>query len=341
MTVRAIGVREHPESQFDRASRLVLGVGLLPILLVAMIAFMAVVEQKFFGLNNIFNVLRSTSFLAIVAAGQMLVLIVGGFDLSVGAVIALTSTVMAKVMAVLAASMPDQTGLAITVGILAGLGCGVFIGLINGLCVAFLRISPFMVTLGTLSIASGIGLLLTNGIPVYGMPDAFVKDFGRALWLGLPTTVYIALAIIAAVWFIQQHTRLGRYIYAIGGNLQAAIVSGVPATGYLVLTYVMCSVLASVAGILMTARLGSGQATMGGNLMMLQSIAAAVIAGVSLRGGIGRVEMVALGALFLSILTNAMNLLRVDSKMQVVVLGIILVAAVALDEWGKRRQVRG
>ncbi|TCT09890.1 monosaccharide ABC transporter membrane protein (CUT2 family) [Tepidamorphus gemmatus] len=341
MTGRAIGVREHPESQFDRVSRLVLGVGLLPILLVAMIAFMAVVEQKFFGLNNIFNVLRSTSFLAIVAAGQMLVLIVGGFDLSVGAVIALTSTVMAKVMAMLAASMPDQTGLVITVGILAGLACGVFIGLINGLCVAFLRISPFMVTLGTLSIASGIGLLLTNGIPVYGMPDAFVKDFGRALWLGLPTTVYIAVAIIAAVWFIQQHTRLGRYIYAIGGNLQAAIVSGVPATGYLVLTYVMCSVLASIAGILMTARLGSGQATMGGNLMMLQSIAAAVIAGVSLRGGIGRVEMVALGALFLSILTNAMNLLRVDSKMQVVVLGIILVAAVALDEWGKRRQLRG
>lgn len=340
MTVRTIGAREHPESGLDRASRMVLGVGLLPIMLVAMVLFMAVAEQKFFGVNNIFNVLRSTSFLAIVAAGQMLVLIVGGFDLSVGAVIALTSTVMAKVMAVLAASMPDQTGVVITLGILAGLGCGVFIGLINGLCVAFLRISPFMVTLGTLSIASGIGLLLTNGIPVYGMPDEFVKDFGRALWFGLPTTVYIALAIIAAVWLIQTQTKLGRYIYAIGGNLQAAVVSGVPATGYLVLTYVMCSVLASVAGILMTARLGSGQATMGGNLMMLQSIAAAVIAGVSLRGGIGRVEMVALGALFLSILTNAMNLMRVDSKMQVVVLGIILVAAVALDEWGKRRQVR-
>jgi ribose transport system permease protein len=197
-----------------------------------------------------------------------------------------------------------------------------------------------MVTLGTLSIATGVGLLLTNGIPVYGMPDAFVKEFGRALWFGLPTTVYVAQALIFVVWFIQQRTKLGRYIYAIGGNLHAATVSGVPATGYLVLTYVLCSVLASTTGILMTARLGSGQATMGGNVMMLQSIAAAVIAGVSLRGGIGRVEMVALGALFLSILTNAMNLLRIDSKMQLVVLGIILVLAVALDEFGKRRQIR-
>jgi ribose transport system permease protein len=340
MTVRAIGSHQHPETGLDRLSRTVAGVGLLPILLVLMVLFMAVFEQKFFGVNNLFNVLRSTSFLAILAAGQMLVLIVGGFDLSVGAVIALTSTVMAKAMAILAAAMPDQTGAVIALGVLAGLGCGVFIGLINGLCVAFLRISPFMVTLGTLSIATGIGLLLTNGIPVYGMPDAFVKEFGRALWFGLPTTVYVALALIAAVWFIQQRTKLGRYIYAIGGNLHAATVSGVPATGYLVLTYVLCSVLASTTGILMTARLGSGQATMGGNVMMLQSIAAAVIAGVSLRGGIGRVEMVALGALFLSILTNAMNLLRIDSKMQLVVLGVILVLAVALDEFGKRRQIR-
>ncbi|MEZ5906788.1 MAG: ABC transporter permease [Geminicoccaceae bacterium] len=239
--------------------------------------------------------LRSTSFLAIVAAGQMLVLIVGGFDLSVGAVIALTSTVMAKSMAALSAAMPDQTAAIITLGVLAGLGCGVFIGLINGLCVAFLRVSPFMVTLGTLSIATGLALLLTQGIPVYGMPDVFVKEFGRALWFGLPTTVYIALAIIALVWFMQTRTRLGRYLYAVG-DLQAAIVSGVPATLNVILAYVLCSVLAATAGVLMTARLGSGQASMGGDDMMLQSIAAAVIAGVSLRGGIGRVELVALGA---------------------------------------------
>ncbi|MEZ5862125.1 MAG: ABC transporter permease [Geminicoccaceae bacterium] len=341
MTVRPLAAHAHPATGVEQLSQRLLAVGLLPILLVLSVAFMAVFEQKFFGLNNLFNVLRSTSFLAIVAAGQMLVLIVGGFDLSVGAVIALTSTVMAKSMAALSAAMPDQTAAIITLGVLAGLGCGVFIGLINGLCVAFLRVSPFMVTLGTLSIATGLALLLTQGIPVYGMPDVFVKEFGRALWFGLPTTVYIALAIIALVWFMQTRTRLGRYLYAVGGNLQAAIVSGVPATLNVILAYVLCSVLAATAGVLMTARLGSGQASMGGDDMMLQSIAAAVIAGVSLRGGIGRVELVALGALFLSILTNAMNLLRVDSKMQVVVLGFILVLAVALEEYARRRRRHG
>lgn len=340
MTVRSVGTHSRPQTGFERASRSIAAIGLLPILLVLMVAFMAVFEQKFFGLNNIFNVLRSTSFLAILAGGQMLVLIVGGFDLSVGAVIALTSTVMAKSMALLSVAMPDQTAAIITLGVLAGLGCGVAVGLVNGLCVAYLRVSPFMVTLGTLSIATGVGLLLTNGIPVYGMPEVFVKQFGRALWFGLPTTVYIALALIAILSFVQNRTKLGRYIYAIGGNLQAATVSGIPTTRYLILTYVMCSVLASIVGILMTARLGSGQATMGSNAMMLQSIAAAVIAGVSLRGGIGRIELVALGALFLSILTNAMNLLRIDSKMQVVVLGIIIVLAVALEECGKRRHIR-
>ncbi len=322
-------------------TRQLLRVGLLPILLTLSIAFMAVFEQKFFGLNNIFNVLRSTSFLAIIAAGQMLVLIVAGFDLSVGAVIALTSTVMAKSMAALGMMFPEQNLIIIPLGILCGLGCGLFIGLINGLCVALLKVSPFMVTLGTLSIATGLALLLTQGIPVYGMPNGFVKDFGRALWFGLPTTVYVAAAIIAAVWFMQTRTQFGRYLYAVGGNLQASIVSGVPARRNVVLAYVLCSMLAATAGILMTARLGSGQASMGGNSMMLQSIAAAVIAGVSLRGGVGRVELVALGALFLSILTNAMNLLRVDSKMQVVVLGFILVIAAALEEYARRRRRHG
>ena len=328
------------EEEVNRLYRMIAAIGLLPILLVVIVVGLSIFEPRFLGVANIFNVLRSASFLAIVASGQMLVLIVGGFDLSVGAVIALASTVMAKVMAALMVAMPDQVWLVILLGVLAGVGCGVATGLVNGLCVAFLRISPFMVTLGMLSIASGIGLLLTNGIPVYGMPKEFVKGFGRALWFGLPTTVYVALALIFLVWLIQNFTVLGRYIYAIGGNLQAAMVSGVPTKTYLVLTYTICGALAATTGVLLTARLGSGQATLGGNIMMLQSIAAAVIAGVSLRGGVGRVEMVALGALFLSIVTNAMNLIRIDSKMQTIVLGVIVVLAVALEEFGRRRKTR-
>ncbi len=312
--------------------------GLLPLLLIIVVVLLSIFEPRFIGANNLSNVMRSTSFLAIVAAGQMLVLIVGGFDLSVGAVVALASTVTAQVMANVAGLYPDATGLAILAGVLAGIGCGVGVGLVNGLCVAFLKISPFMVTLGTLSIASGIALLLTNGIPVYGMPDPFVKEFGRALWWGLPTTMYMAGLLVVLVWLLQNTTVLGRYIHAVGGNLHAAEVSGVPTRRTLILAYVMCSSLAAITGILLTARVGSGQATLGGDLLMLQSIAAAVIAGVSLRGGIGRVEMVLLGALFLSIITNAMNLLRIDSKIQTIILGVIVVGAAALDEWGRRRR---
>jgi ribose transport system permease protein len=340
MSVDLSTARGHRESEAERLSRLVGAIGLLPILLILSVLVMSLIEPKFLGVNNVFNVLRSTSFLMIVAAGQMLVLIVGGFDLSVGAVVALTSTVMATVMARLSATMPGEEGLVILLGVLAGLGCGLAVGLVNGLCVALLRISPFMVTLGTLSIANGCALLLTNGIPVYGMPPAFVKEFGQALWLGLPTTLYLAVAIALLVWAMQRKTVLGRYIYAIGGNLQAAMVSGVATTRYLVLTYTLCSLLAATTGILLTARLGSGQATMGGNLLMLQSITAAVIGGVSLRGGVGRMEMVALSALFLSIVTNAMNLLRISSKMQLVVLGFVVVIAVALDELSRRRRAR-
>ena len=334
------GLVRPQSSSIDQTVRIMLSVGLLSLLLVLVAGLMAIFEPNFLASRNIFNVLRNTTDLATVAAGQMLVLIVGGFDLSVGAVMALSSVVTATVMADVYGEQPGNEGIGILVGVLAGTGCGAAIGLVNGLCVAFLRISPFMVTLGTLSIATGLGLLLTQGIPVYGMPESFVDEFGRGSWFGLPISLYVAVAILLAVWIVQRFTVLGRYIYAIGGNLQAAVVSGVPTKSYLVLTYTMCGTLAAVAGVVMTARIGSGQTSIGGNIFMLQSIAAAVIAGVSLRGGIGRVEMVALGALFLTIVTNAMNLVRIDSRIQPVVLGIIVVLAVALDEYSRRRQAR-
>lgn len=311
-------------------------IGFLPIMLVVLVVVFSIFVPHFLALQNVFNALRSSSFLVIMAVGQMLVLIVGGFDLSVGAVVALTSVSSALVMANLKDAMPDQTGLVILLGVLAGLGCGIAVGLVNGLCVAFLRVSPFMVTLGSASIATGIALLLTNGIPVYGMPDSYVQKFGRALWLQLPSAVYLAIAVVAVVWILQNFTRAGRYIFAIGGNLQAAIVSGVPARTYLILAYTICSALASVSGLALTAQIGSGQAAISSQLT-LESIAAAVIAGVSLKGGVGKVEMVALGAVFLLILTNAMDLLTIDPRIQTIFLGIIVVLAVALEELAKRR----
>jgi ribose transport system permease protein len=305
-------------------------------MLVALIVVLALFVPRFLAVQNIFNVLRSSSYLVIISAGQMLVLIVGGFDLSVGAVVALTSVCSALVMAGLKDSLAGDPGVVVLLGVLAGIGSGLAVGLVNGLCVALLKISPFIVTLGTMSIATGVALLLTNGIPVYGMPKIYVDEFGRGLWLQLPTAVYLAAAIVGLVWVMQTQTRMGRYIYAIGGNLQAATVSGVRTKTYLVLAYVLCSVLASVSGLVLTAQIGSGQAVINSQLT-LESIAAAVIAGVSLKGGVGRVEMVTLGAFFLLILTDAMDLLKIDPRVQTIFLGCIVVLAVAVEEIAKRR----
>jgi ribose/xylose/arabinose/galactoside ABC-type transport system permease subunit len=311
-------------------------IGFLPTMLVALVVLLALFVPRFLAVQNIFNVLRTSSYLVMVSAGQMLVLIVGGFDLSVGAVVALTSVVSASVMAGLKDSLPGQPGLIVLIGILCGLGSGLAVGLVNGLCVAFLRVSAFIVTLGTMSIATGLALLLTNGIPVYGMPKFYVDSFGRGLWLELPTAVYLTAAIVVAVWIMQNFTRAGRYIYAIGGNLQAATVSGVRTKTYLVLAYSLCSVLASISGLMLTAQIGSGQAVINSQLT-LESIAAAVIAGVSLKGGVGRVEMVTLAAFLLLILTDAMDLLKIDPRTQSIFLGGIVVLAVAVEEMAKRR----
>jgi ribose/xylose/arabinose/galactoside ABC-type transport system permease subunit len=310
--------------------------GFLPVLLAVLLIAFAIFIPHFLAVQNLVNVLRSSSYLVILAAGQMLVLIVGGFDLSQGAVVALTSVSTALVMAGLKDIFPSHPELIILIGVLAGLGCGLIVGLVNGACVTFLRISPFMVTLGTMSIATGFALLLTAGIPIYGMPQSFVDSFGRGLWLRLPPAFYLAAALVAVIWVMQNYTRMGRYILAIGGNMQAAIVSGVPTKIYLILSYVICSMLASVSGLALTAQLGSGQAVLNAQLT-LESIAAAVIAGVSIKGGIGRVEMVALGAILLLTLTDVMDLLKIDPRIQAIFLGIIVVLAVALDELSQRR----
>jgi ribose/xylose/arabinose/galactoside ABC-type transport system permease subunit len=325
-----------PATPSQKLYRAYARVGFLPTVLVILVISLALFVPRFLTLQNVFNVLRSSSYLVILSAGQMIVLIVGGFDLSVGAVVPLTSVVSALVMVWAKGVMPNQTANIVLLGVLSGIGSGLAVGLVNGLSVAFLKVSPFIVTLGTLSIATGVALLLTNGIPVYGMPQAYVDGFGRGLWLQLPTAVYLAALVVALVWFVQNFTRMGRYLYAIGGNLQAATVSGVRTKTYLVIAYAFCSILAAISGLALTAQIGSGQAVISAQLT-LESIAAAVIAGVSLKGGVGKVEMVTLAAFFLLIVTDAMDLLKVDPRIQTIFLGSIVVLAVALDEMAKRR----
>lgn len=338
MTTPTITVADAAATRKRRMSR-ILGLGLLPILLVTLFVVLGLIEPRFLRSANLINILRNASFLMLIASGQMLVLIIGGFDLSVGAVVALTSVATALSMTGLVSVFPEAQLFVVVLGVMAGLAAGSMIGIVNGLTVAFMKVSPFMVTLGTLSIASGMALYATQGVPVYGMPDEFTREFGRLRYLNLPVVMYVTFGVLVAIWWVMNWTKLGRYIYAIGSNAHAARVSGVSTTFYIVVTYTLCSFLAALTGILLTARIGSGEATLGGTLM-LESIAAAVIGGVSLRGGVGRVELVALGALFLALVTNAMNLVRVDSKLQTIVIGVVIIVAVGIERFKSRGKIR-
>jgi ribose transport system permease protein len=309
--------------------------GVLPFLLLIAVVVFALMSDNFLTGRNLMNVVRQSTYLTLVAMGQMFALLTGGFDLSVGTILALTSVVGASAMATAYAAMPDTVGLSILIGVLAGVAAGTAIGVVNGIGVALFNVSPFMMTLGMASVGFGIALYLTGGVPVYGMPIAFGDTFGFGTMLGVSTPVLITLILIVVLVLLVNRTRLGRYFYAVGGNIKAASLSGINTRMTLFLAYVLCGGMAAISGILLTARLDTGEANIGAT-MPLESIAACVIAGVSLRGGIGRVENVVLGALFIGLIQNGMNLARIESYLQTVVIGVLLILAVVADQFRLR-----
>jgi ribose transport system permease protein len=313
-------------------------VGILPILLVVVIVYFASQESRFYGAANIANVFRQSTFLIIVTLGQALVLISGGFDLSVGAVIAVTSVVSARYMSNFFAANPESELLSVIVGVVVGLIVGLIFGLVNGIGVARFKVSPFIMTLGMASVGSGFALWYTGGSPVSGMPPLFTREIGTGRWLEIPVPIYFTIVATILVLFLVGSTSWGRYLYAIGGNTKAAFLSGIPVGAYTASVYVLCSLLAALAGILLTARVSSGEPNLGGSFA-LQSITAAVVGGVSLRGGEGRMIGAVLGALFITILTNGMNLIRIESYIQDIAVGIILIVAVVIDRLQDRWRV--
>lgn len=309
--------------------------GVLPFLLLLAVVVFAFMSDNFLTGRNLLNVVRQSTYLALVSMGQMFALLTGGFDLSVGTILALTSVVGATAMAGAYAAMPDAAGLSILIGVLAGVTAGTAIGMVNGIGIALFNVSPFMMSLGMASVGFGLALYMTGGTPVYGMPVEFGDTFGFGSILGVPAPVLVTVILIAVLYFMINWTRLGRYFYAVGGNVKAARLSGIDTRLTLFLAYVLCGAMAAVAGILLTARLDTGEANIGAT-MPLESIAACVIAGVSLRGGIGRIENVVLGALFIGLVQNGMNLARIESYLQIVVIGALLILAVVADQFRLR-----
>ncbi len=308
----------------------------LPLLLAAFIVSIAFADPRFVSAQNLINVLRGASLLLIVACGQMLVMIVGGLDLSIGACMALCSVVSSLVMVWIGGIFPNEPFLAAIGGVGSALGCGLLIGLANGLCVARLKIPSLIVTLGMASVASGFALMMTNGVPVYGLPEMFVVGVGRTLHGGLPNAVWIAALIVIALVLAQRHSHHGPRLLATGDNLHAARVSGIAVDRYVVAAYICSSLFAAIASLLLTAQIGSGQSSIGDRLT-LESIAAAVIGGVGIRGGSGRPEYVAAGTFFLLILNNVMDLLEVNSRLQMILLGHFVVFVAGLGVLRARR----
>jgi len=306
-------------------------VGVLPFFLIGALIIFTALSPKFLTADNFVNVARQSVYLVLVSLGQMLVLISGGFDLSVGTAIAITSVVSATAMVWFSGVFPEMIWLAILLGALVGLGSAFLVGLVNGIGVAYFSVSPFIMTLGVSSVGAGLALFLTGGVPVSGLPLAFGDIFGFGRIWGIPTPVLIAFVLIAFMWVLMSRTSLGTQVYAVGGNIKAAHLSAINTKRTLLFTYIICSLIGSLTGLLLTARVESGEANLGSTIA-LESIAACVIAGVSLRGGIGRVESVVLGAFFIVLAQNGMNLAQISSYMQMVLLGLVLILAVIFDQ---------
>lgn len=301
----------------------------LPLMFVAAVIVFGLQAPGFLTADNLSNMARQSVYLLIVALGQLVVLVGGGLDLSVGAVVALTSVTSAWVMSAVYAAAPDSPWLAVAAGAATGVGIGIATGLVNGLGTTLLKIPPFMMTLGMSSVLFGITLMVSGGTPIYGLPPELGQVFGFGELMGVPVPAIVAVALTAAVYLLLEWTRLGRHLVAAGGNARAAELSGVRTGRVLVISFVLCSLMAVLTGLLLTARLDTGEANIGASLP-LESIAACVIAGVSLTGGQGRTLKVLLGTLLIMIVGNGLNLMQVGAYAQTIALGSILIFAMAV-----------
>ena len=308
----------------------------LPLLMAVIELSVYAVEPRVLSLRNVVNVLDQASYVFIFASAQMMVILTRGFDLSLGATVSTVSVASALAMTGLAtAGAPDAV--VVTAGLAAGLGVGALVGLFNGGFVSGLEINPFVVTLGSLNICLGLSTTISGGSPVFNVPDVFSRLFYNGKLIpGVSIPIMIAALIGLALYFLLNLTTFGRSLYIIGNNPRAARVAGLPSRRYLLFAYLACSLLAAFGAMMLTARTGSGEPNLGGSLM-LESIGAAVIGGVSLQGGVGGVGAALIGALFVTMLSNSMDLLEVGGYVQQILLGFVIIIAIFLD---RLRQTR-
>ncbi|MCA0376825.1 MAG: ABC transporter permease [Gemmatimonadetes bacterium] len=283
----------------------------------------------FATVDNLLNVAEQSAVVGVLAVGMTFVILTGGIDLSVGSLVALCGIVAALVL---------RSSASVSLAVLCGVGTGVMAGALNGVLVTAGRLPPFIATLGMMSAARGVALMLADGRPISGFPDA-LRALASARWVGVPLPIIVLLALYGIAHLVLTRTVFGRHVYAIGGNEEAATLAGISVGRHKVVVYAMAGASAATCALLLMARLNSAQ-PIAGIGYELDAIAAVVIGGTSLLGGAGSVGGTLAGALIMSVLRNGLTLLGVSSYVQQVAIGVVIVAAVLVDMTLRRRAER-
>ncbi|EID7715838.1 ribose ABC transporter permease [Vibrio cholerae] len=298
------------------------------IALLFLVVIVSFLNPNFFTVDNLLNILRQTSVNAIIAVGMTLVILTAGIDLSVGSVLALCGAFAATLVA-----MEVPVLVAVPTALLAGAA----LGAISGIIIAKGKVQAFIATLVTMTLLRGVTMVYTDGRPIStgftDTADTFAW-FGTGYALGIPVPVWLMVVVFAGAWYLLNHTRFGRYVYAVGGNEAATRLSGINVDRVKIGVYAICGLLASLAGIIVTSRLSSAQPTAGMGYE-LDAIAAVVLGGTSLMGGKGRIMGTLIGALIIGFLNNALNLLDVSSYYQMIAKAVVILLAVLVDNKNK------
>lgn len=303
----------------------------LPLAIVVTLLAFGLVEPRVLSSGNFRNIAVQASYLAIFAMAQTVVLLTRGFDLSLGYTVSLVSVVAS--MAMVAMGGGDA---AIVYGIGAGLLVALLVGAANGMLIAGIGINPLVTTLGMSYVVLTFASTISDGFPVTGLPPGLNALFAQSAPLSIPVPIWIAMAAFVLLALVLKATRFGRSLYIVGANPQAAVAAGIRTRPVLVTAYMLCAGLTALGALLLTARTGSGEPNLGGNLT-LQAIAAAVVGGVRLSGGEGGVGAALFGALFITVLSNGMNLIQIDGYLQQICLGVIIIASLIISRDDIRR----
>ena len=293
------------------------------------IIILSVASNEFFTVYNIINILRQSSIIGIVAIGMAMMIIMGGIDLSVGSLLALSGVVAGMVA-------HGQGGGNAFAAVLAGIATGVASGTVIGFLVAWGRVEPFIVTLGMMTISRGIAMILSHGIPVTGLNEAFTAIGGGKI-AGIPYPIIIYILILLLATLLLKRTRFGRHIYAIGGNEQAAVVAGIRIKVVKLKMFILLGGFTGLAGVILAGRVRSGSPSIA-NGYELDAIASCVIGGISFKGGVGTAVGAFIGTLIISTINNGLDLLNVQAFYQQVVKGVIIILAVLIDSQKSRFQ---